>query len=306
MKKQAVCVFPRGHKEGRDALDWLSTRRGRTRHPLEFTLHTIEPYFELPQAHAARMMGVSVTTMKQICRRLDIERWPYRRPCHRQQRSKPDSEQLQLVSEGQTVQGRFRTGTWFPRQSDLAMQSGRCRDEAAPSASGKRVGPRSESQSIADAWRCPSGLDVSALPKTETSARFRIDEEEDAEALAWLAPQEPDVGRSASLLSSADYVSDAPSCAVTDSSRAPTPKRSAVYSARDCNFPGGSFTMSAAADGPGNPDEELSLSLPPLDQQMRQQTYDCHNDVDQEAAYLPQNWYHSAQDYPMHVWSLLL
>jgi hypothetical protein len=302
MKKQAVCVFPRGHKEGRDPQDWLSNRRRRTRHPVEFTLQTIEPYFELPQAQAARMMGVSLTTMKQICRRLDIERWPYRRPCHRQQSSKPDSEQLQLVSEGQTVQERFRTGTWFPRHGDSAMQAGRCRDEAAPSASGKRVGPSSESQSIADASRYSSGLVASALPQTETSTRFRIDAEEDAEALAWLAPPEPDVGTRASLLSSADCVSDAPSCAVTDSSRAPTPKRSAVYSARSCKFPGGSFTMSAAANGPGDPDEELSLSLPPLHQQMLQQTHD----VDREAAYLPQNRYDSAEDYPLHVWSLLL
>ena len=53
--------------------------RGRRRCPLEFNLETISAVSNMPQAHAALKLGVSVTSMKQICRRLGIDRWPYTR-----------------------------------------------------------------------------------------------------------------------------------------------------------------------------------------------------------------------------------
>jgi hypothetical protein len=53
--------------------------RGRRRCPLEFNLETISAMSNMPQAHAALKLGVSVTSMKQICRRLGIDRWPYTR-----------------------------------------------------------------------------------------------------------------------------------------------------------------------------------------------------------------------------------
>ena len=51
----------------------------RGRHPLEFNLNIVTSMFNMPQGLAARKLDVSVTTMKQICRRLGIERWPYTR-----------------------------------------------------------------------------------------------------------------------------------------------------------------------------------------------------------------------------------
>lgn len=39
--------------------------------------------FHLPQPDAAKALGISLTTLKQVCRRHGMFRWPYRRPCKR-------------------------------------------------------------------------------------------------------------------------------------------------------------------------------------------------------------------------------
>jgi hypothetical protein len=46
---------------------------------LEFTYHKISMYFGLPLTKAARALDISGTSLKLVCRRLGIHRWPYTR-----------------------------------------------------------------------------------------------------------------------------------------------------------------------------------------------------------------------------------
>lgn len=52
----------------------------RKRHPAGFTYAQIAQFFDRPQAEAAADFGISITTMKHICRQFGLDRWPYRRP----------------------------------------------------------------------------------------------------------------------------------------------------------------------------------------------------------------------------------
>ena len=68
-----VHLFPR-----RKAGDKRSVNvRGRA--PLQVDEHAVASLFGLPQGEAAQKLGVSITAMKQLCRKLGIERWPYTR-----------------------------------------------------------------------------------------------------------------------------------------------------------------------------------------------------------------------------------
>jgi hypothetical protein len=49
--------------------------------PVELTRGAIEAFFGQPQPTAAQELGISLTALKQVCRRLGVERWPYVRPC---------------------------------------------------------------------------------------------------------------------------------------------------------------------------------------------------------------------------------
>jgi hypothetical protein len=40
----------------------------------------VEGKFELKQKDAANEFGISLTAFKQVCRKLGVDRWPYRRP----------------------------------------------------------------------------------------------------------------------------------------------------------------------------------------------------------------------------------
>lgn len=82
MTIRTVCVFPRCSRTRQADRHSKPRPPGKRRRvPLAFTLEALEQYYNVPQAAAANELGVSVTTMKQICRRLGIERWPYQRPC---------------------------------------------------------------------------------------------------------------------------------------------------------------------------------------------------------------------------------
>ena len=47
--------------------------------------------FGMPQPEAAKALGVSLTTLKQVCRRLGLSRWPYRRPSKGNARGSADT-----------------------------------------------------------------------------------------------------------------------------------------------------------------------------------------------------------------------
>jgi hypothetical protein len=49
--------------------------------PKSITLEDLEPLFDYPMEKASEKLGIGPTTMKKICRKVGISRWPYR---HRQ------------------------------------------------------------------------------------------------------------------------------------------------------------------------------------------------------------------------------
>ena len=55
---------------------------GRGRRPTKIERRVVEGLFSVPQPDAARKLGISLTTLKQACRRLGIMRWPYQRHVH--------------------------------------------------------------------------------------------------------------------------------------------------------------------------------------------------------------------------------
>jgi len=67
-----VWLFPR-RKLGEGSNS--STEKGRP--PLKVGIESIEPLYGLPQKEAAKALGISLTALKQVCRKLGIHRWPY-------------------------------------------------------------------------------------------------------------------------------------------------------------------------------------------------------------------------------------
>ena len=60
--------------------------------------------FGRPQPEAAQILGISLTTLKQVCRRLGVTRWPYRRPSKacRPSKPQPDPETPGVMNPGLT------------------------------------------------------------------------------------------------------------------------------------------------------------------------------------------------------------
>jgi hypothetical protein len=79
-----VQLFPRrktGPKASRDAGVALSREESfpRGRQPTLIDYETVASHFSVPQGIAASMLGISVTSLKAVCRRMGVHRWPYRR-----------------------------------------------------------------------------------------------------------------------------------------------------------------------------------------------------------------------------------
>ena len=56
-----------------------STSARNRRAPMVLSLDSIAPLFDLPQGQAAQRLGVSITSLKVVCRKLGVGRWPYMR-----------------------------------------------------------------------------------------------------------------------------------------------------------------------------------------------------------------------------------
>mmetsp|Transcript_27052 Transcript_27052/g.43450 ORF Transcript_27052/g.43450 Transcript_27052/m.43450 type:complete len:463 (-) Transcript_27052:860-2248(-) len=74
-----IRIFPRRklHEGEQGAANSEPKPRGRP--PLKLGLKAVESQFSLPQKDAAASFGISLTAFKQVCRKLGINRWPYRR-----------------------------------------------------------------------------------------------------------------------------------------------------------------------------------------------------------------------------------
>jgi hypothetical protein len=74
--KASVHLFPRRKAGSKEA---SPPAKGRA--PILVSYQAIAPFFGQPQNDAARQLGISLTTLKQVCRKLGLTRWPYMRPC---------------------------------------------------------------------------------------------------------------------------------------------------------------------------------------------------------------------------------
>ena len=69
-----VRLFPRGKSK---AVAHAGPRKARS--PMLFSYQAISSLFDRPQKDAAGRLGISLTTLKQVCRKLGVLRWPYTR-----------------------------------------------------------------------------------------------------------------------------------------------------------------------------------------------------------------------------------
>ena len=68
-----VCIYPR-RKAGESE---VAPVRGRC--PMQLTHKAVAALFSTPQGEAAQALGISITALKVVCRKLGISRWPYAR-----------------------------------------------------------------------------------------------------------------------------------------------------------------------------------------------------------------------------------
>lgn len=75
MPTDGVRIFPR-RKVGEESA--LAPKKNRS--PVCFDINSVSPFFDVPQSDAAKNLGISLTALKQVCRKLGLSRWPYVRP----------------------------------------------------------------------------------------------------------------------------------------------------------------------------------------------------------------------------------
>lgn len=61
-----------------DDLPSVEDKRAKRGFSKRVTLRDLERYFEYPIEEVSKMMGVSTTIIKRLCRKYGIKRWPYR------------------------------------------------------------------------------------------------------------------------------------------------------------------------------------------------------------------------------------
>lgn len=61
-----------------DEIPGLEDKRTKRGFSKRVTLRDLERYFEYPIEEVSKMMGVSTTIIKRLCRKYGIKRWPYR------------------------------------------------------------------------------------------------------------------------------------------------------------------------------------------------------------------------------------
>jgi len=122
----SVRLFPRRKAFEGDKKSHEPPPRGRA--PIELTLEAICGLFDRPQAQAAQALDISTTTMKQVCRKLNIVRWPFRR-------SKPRGVQPSPLSKSSSAKrdldhdasdSRMRADTSSSDRAPSRLTSVRC------------------------------------------------------------------------------------------------------------------------------------------------------------------------------------
>ena len=77
--ERSVLLYPRRKQADRGNAAVQQPPRGRK--PIAIERSTFEAVFHMPQPDAAKQLGISLTSMKQVSRKLGVMKWPYRRQC---------------------------------------------------------------------------------------------------------------------------------------------------------------------------------------------------------------------------------
>ena len=100
-----VRMFPRRKRDGKET----DTMPCRGRPAMTLNLEAVQAKFGLPQQEAARALGISVTSLKQVCRKLGVRRWPYHRVvkakfrCNQRRREVADINEAMALSDDNTA-----------------------------------------------------------------------------------------------------------------------------------------------------------------------------------------------------------
>jgi hypothetical protein len=100
-----VRMFPRRKRDEKET----DTMPCRGRPAMTLNLEAVQAKFDLPQQEAARALGISVTSLKQVCRKLGVKRWPYHRVtqakfrCNQRRREVADINEAMTLSDDNTA-----------------------------------------------------------------------------------------------------------------------------------------------------------------------------------------------------------
>jgi hypothetical protein len=71
----------------------------RGRPPVKVDLEELQSKFDRPQPEAAQALGISLTCLKLVCRRLGLKRWPYRRVHNRRPSGDAQEDSVQAARD---------------------------------------------------------------------------------------------------------------------------------------------------------------------------------------------------------------
>jgi len=69
------------HSKGSPTAEPCMRQATKGRPPAKVAMEDLKALFDRPQPEAAKALKISLTTLKQVCRRHGLHRWPYRRVC---------------------------------------------------------------------------------------------------------------------------------------------------------------------------------------------------------------------------------
>ena len=118
--QHSVMVVPRTTAE-------IAFRSGE---PVELDLEAVRSKFDLRLSDAAKALGISITSLKQACRKLGVARWPRRRLQPRATSANPTGSAIKLVESDSDDQAPVSLGS-FRVDSGFALSTGALNRAAA-------------------------------------------------------------------------------------------------------------------------------------------------------------------------------
>ena len=110
---RSVLLYPRRKHADRSNAAVQQPQRGRK--PIAIERSTFEAVFHMPQPDAAKQLGISLTSMKQVSRKLGLTKWPYRRQCKLASKGK---------CKGKSTAHADTAGVGMQRSTQLQMTQG--------------------------------------------------------------------------------------------------------------------------------------------------------------------------------------